>query len=275
MQASPYASYNQQPSANGCGGWLPIFAIIAIACLIVGYIQFHHFLVYQTYEQGRCTIQFGTVQTHSSKSGKSWTVDMGYTLSTQQGQQVAGTGYDLPATTFSSRADAQKIVESYPVGKQFPCWYNPQKPTSAALVLHSSSFLDFLRATFWFNIGFTVGLCLALFVILGTLYGGFYLPVLLMVRGIVTQGQVTGHVTRRVKRKRRTSSQIVYQRQDSSTTWASFEVEKVYPLGSWQPVIPSAPGSRSATIPIILIMSDEAIAHSVLVPCCHCCSPLG
>ncbi len=189
MQASPYASYNQQPSANGCGGWLPIFAIIAIACLIVGYIQFHHFLVYQTYEQGRCTIQFGTVQTHSSKSGKSWTVDMGYTLSTQQGQQVAGTGYDLPATTFSSRADAQKIVESYPVGKQFPCWYNPQKPTSAALVLHSSSFLDFLRATFWF--------------------------------------------------------------------------------------IPSAPGSRSATIPIILIMSDEAIAHSVLVPCCHCCSPLG
>ena len=190
MQASPYASYNQQPSANGCGGWLPIFAIIAIACLIVGYIQFHHFLVYQTYEQGRCTIQFGTVQTHSSKSGKSWTVDMGYTLSTQQGQQVAGTGYDLPATTFSSRADAQKIVESYPVGKQFPCWYNPQKPTSAALVLHSSSFLDFLRATFWFNIGFTVGLCLALFVILGTLYGGFYLPVLLMVRGIVTQGQV-------------------------------------------------------------------------------------
>ena len=72
--------------------------------------------------------------------------------------------------------------------------------------------------------------------IIGTLYGGVYLPVLLMVRGIVTQGQVTGHVTRRVKRKRRTSSQIVYQRQDSSTTWASFEVEKVYPLGSWQPV---------------------------------------
>ncbi len=31
--------------------------------------------------------------------------------------------------------------------------------------------------------------------IIGTLYGGVYLPVLLMVRGIVTQGQVTGHVT--------------------------------------------------------------------------------
>ncbi len=45
--------------------------------------------------------------------------------------------------------------------------------------------------------------------IIGTLYGGVYLPVLLMVRGIVTQGQVTGHVTRR-------------QRKD--------------PLGSWQPV---------------------------------------
>ncbi len=83
--------------------------------------------------------------------------------------------------------------------------------------------------------------------IIGTLYGGVYLPVLLMVRGIVTQGQVTGHVTRRQRKGYRRFSQI----------------------------IPSAPGSRSATIPIILIMSDEAIAHSVLVPCCHCCSPLG
>ncbi len=91
--------------------------------------------------------------------------------------------------------------------------------------------------------------------IIGTLYGGVYLPVLLMVRGIVTQGQVTGHVTRRQRKGYRRFSQIAYQRRDSS--------------------IPSAPGSRSATIPIILIMSDEAIAHSVLVPCCHCCSPLG
>src|SRR5207237_4278633 len=214
MQASPYASYNQQPSANGCGGWLPIFGIIATACLIVGSIQFHHFLVYQTYEQGRCTIQSGTIQTHSHKSAKSWTVYMRYTLSTQQGQQVDGQGYDLPATTFSSRADAQKIVESYPIGKQFPCWYNPQKPTNAALVLHKSSFLDFLWVTFWLNVGSIIGLSLALFMIIGTLYGGVYLPVLLMVRGIVTQGQVTGHVTRRVKRKPRTSSQIVYQRQD-------------------------------------------------------------
>src|SRR5438093_1088414 len=74
------------------------------------------------------------------------------------------------------------------------------KPTNAALVLHKSSFPDFLWVTFWLNVGSIIGLSLALFMIIGTLYGGVYLPVLLMVRGIVTQGQVTGQVTRRQRR---------------------------------------------------------------------------
>jgi hypothetical protein len=198
--------------------------------------------VYQSYVQGSCTLESGRVIKQGSKT-RSWKVSFHYLVSTKDGQ-VESQGYDLPeGTTFSSYASAQSVVDSYTIGKTYPCWYNPQKPTSAALVLHSRSLTDFAWASAGASVIGIVLLLVLLFIITDIFYSKVYLPACLMDRGIVTQGQVQQHVTRRQNRRTRTYSRIVYQRQEFPGDWQSFEAKGTYPIGSWQPVCydPSRP----------------------------------
>jgi hypothetical protein len=234
MQSYPSVPSTQQSSAHKSRGCQFFLGLLTAACVIVGVVQFHMFMVYRSYEQGRCLLQSGGVIRNGGR-GSRWQVSFHYLVSTTEGQ-VESQGYDLPASTFSSRADAQSVVKTYTIGRNYPCWYNPQRPTSAALVLHDRSLIDFVEPILW-SIP-TIGLLLfVLFLITGLFHDAVYLPACLIVRGIVTQGQVREHITRRRgKRGNRTFSRIIYQRQEFPNDWQSFEVAGTYPIGSWQPV---------------------------------------
>jgi len=238
MQSYPYMPNNQPSAVQDNSGCYLFLGILIVACIIVGVIQFHYFIVYQTYEQGSCTLLSGGVIGHGGKH-PAWTVSFRYTVSTKAGR-VESEGYDLPKSSFFSRQSAQSAAEQYTIGKSYPCWYNPQKPTLAALVLHRTSLTDFAWVIAWRSAIYIGLLFILLAMVIGSFYGGVYLPVCLMVQGIVTQGRVHEHITRRKwsggKKKTQKYSCIVYQRQESPYNWQSFEVEGTYAIGSWQPV---------------------------------------
>jgi hypothetical protein len=234
MQSYPSVPSTQQSAAHKSRGCQFFLGLLTAACVIVGVVQFHTFMVYRSYEQGRCLLQSGGAIGNGGK-GHPWQVSFHYLVSTTA-DQVESQGYDLPASTFSSRADAQSVVKTYTIGRTYPCWYNPQKPTSAALVLHDRSLIDFVEPILGSSVLYVGLLLFVLFLITGLFYDAVYLPACLIVRGIVTQGQVREHITRRRKRGNILFSRIIYQRQEFPYDWQSFEVAGTYPIGSWQPV---------------------------------------
>lgn len=115
-------------------------------------------------------------------------VQLAYTFQTTQGQTITGSSYDwfddlIPEETPEG---AQAIVQSYQVGKTYPCWYNTILPTVSVLTRTISSarwsyIFTYDRQTF-----FALGIGLLAVTLL------FFLPLFILVRS-----------TLRAQRKRR------------------------------------------------------------------------
>jgi hypothetical protein len=57
-----------------------------------------------------------------------------------------------------------------------------------------------------------------------------------MLRGILTQGKVVGHIVKRRKKNTTTYSRILFHPQGDLSRVQDFEASGRYPIGSWQPV---------------------------------------
>ena len=229
MQNTPYTyPTNQQSSGLGCQAMLAIGLMLLILAAIAGSTQFRPFFIYHTYQQGQCTILSGRVTSYSSKSHHYYKPSFEYTVQTTDGQQALSSGYDAPDQRTFSSSDAHQVIYNYTVGTTYSCWYNPADPHHAVLVLRDYPITSLLGAFAGTTSIFFIGL--ALFTWL--LYAGIYLPVLLMRRGALTQGQVTAQVKKRRKNRHITVSRIAFQPQGYPPR--EFETAGAYPVGSWQ-----------------------------------------
>ena len=211
--------------------YIAIFVLLVLAAL-TGLVQFHTLLVYQTYQQGHCTIVSGTVERHSAgKHSNYYTPLLTYTVQTPNGQQGVARGYEAPQQHYSS-TQAHQVLSSYPVGKTYACWYNPADPNHAVLVLRGYTITDFLGA----YLSTAFGTFIVLVLILGLFYAGVYQPTCLMLRGILTQGKVVKHILKRRKKNTTTYSRILFHPQGDPSRVQDFEASGCYPIGSWQPI---------------------------------------
>ncbi|HYK86434.1 MAG TPA: DUF3592 domain-containing protein [Ktedonobacteraceae bacterium] len=235
MQSSPY-SYPANPigqTKRVSAGCLFTILFLLLVSLLTGLIQLHTYSTYQTYQQGSCVVNYGTTTYHSTKNSHYYTADFQYTVQTNNGQQVDASGYDAPYhTEFNSQYDAQQVVDSYNVGEVYACWYNPANPSHAVLVYRGYTINNLLTDFFLTSGGFFLG-----FGFLWWIFQyGFYRQVCLMTRGVLAQGQVSEHFTRRSKNGTRHYSRILFYSFDNPIQPYKVEASGTYPIGSPQPV---------------------------------------
>ena len=229
MQNRPNAFSSKQ---NTSSKWFSAIFVLLVLAAMAGLVQFHTLLVYQTYQQGRCSIMSSTLERHSAgKHSYYYTPLLTYTVQTPNGQRGVASGYDAPQQHFSS-TQGRQVLNSYPVGKTYACWYNPADPTHAVLLLRGYTISSFLDAYLSTAFGSFIGLAL----ILAVFYAGVYRPTCLMLRGILTQGKVVEHIVKRRKGNTTTYSRILFRPQGNLYQMQDFEASGGYPVGSWQPV---------------------------------------
>ncbi len=233
MQHVPYdpSPYQQdRPSAKRPSR---TFLVCLIVALGIGTIQFHTFFVYQTYQQGSCTIQNGSIERQHTRTSVHYMPHLQYTVHTKNGQTAEAEGYDGPSQEqYSTYTDAQQVLDSYTVGANYPCWYNPADPAHALLVFRGFGILSLI-----FSYLIMAGIALVCLSLLQEMFHtGIYLPIRLITLGVSTQGQVTEHITRHRKGRTSISSRIVFQSQNVPYRMHSIQVHGAYPIGSQQPV---------------------------------------
>lgn len=214
----------------------PVFIVLPLLLLslgIGGILHFRAFFIYQSYQQGQCMIQSGHVQKYSQrKSGSYYTPEFTYSVRTVDAKQASASGYDAPDRQHFSSLEAQKVVQSYTVGNTYTCWYNPSYPAHAALIYRGYALTSLLlNVASTTMISFT---CLGLLAFI--LHYHVYFPILLMLRGVHTQGQVIGHLRKRSKGKSTAYSRILFQSHSFPYVRQEIEAKGEYPLNSWQPI---------------------------------------
>ena len=121
----------------------------------VGLINLHTYFVYQTYQQGACTIEGETIQTKPQKGNENYSFPrFTYTVRTKSGQQAQIIdGYDGGPSDdqqrFLTQDEAQQVINGYQVGQSYSCWYNPGNPSHAVLVLNDYSLTNLLIYDAW------------------------------------------------------------------------------------------------------------------------------
>lgn len=210
LQQAPSAraiGRTRQPYRVGLFTFLLVFPL----ALLSGLIRLHTYYVYQTYQQGQCTILSGTTDYYSTRDSQYYTADLQYIVSTKDGQQVTTDGYDGPYTSqFDTQDEAQQIVDSYQVGQSYPCWYNPAAPYHAVLIFRGYNtndfFIDYIETSLLYLLGYSFLWLL--------LYYVFYRQLCLIRRGVLTQGTVVENVVRRTRRGKTTTSRIAFSPRD-------------------------------------------------------------
>ncbi len=209
------------------------FLFVLLLSLATGLIQFHLYTVYQTYQQGFCTIESGTTEYHSTKSGSYYTPDFQYTVHTGDGQQAEASGYDAPTNAeYDTQDEARQVVDSYNIGQTYSCWYNPADPTHAVLVYYGYS-----TSTLVGNYIATVVLSFIGYLFLWfLLYYTFYRQLCLIRRGVQTQGKVVSTLQRSTRSGRKTYSRVVFSPVDDPSRTYRLDIAGAYPVGSPQTV---------------------------------------
>ncbi|QBD78977.1 hypothetical protein EPA93_24530 [Ktedonosporobacter rubrisoli] len=125
--------------------WIGGGAILLTSCLL-SLINLHSLFVYQTYQQGMCTIESSNIY----KDRSHYTPEFTYILHTKDGHQEEIT--DEPngphpmmqdETLYDAEFNAQVILDRYEVGQSYPCWYNPANLGGNTAVLgHPSYTID-------------------------------------------------------------------------------------------------------------------------------------
>ncbi len=235
MQETPYLYPGMHPTRKRRPYLVGIltFLFVPLLSLATGLIQFHLYTVYQTYKQGFCTIEYGTTDYHSTKSGSYYTPDLQYTVHTSDGQQAEASGYDAPSNAeYDTQEEAQAVVDSYTVGQTYSCWYNPADPTHAVLVYYGYSI-----ATLVGNYIGTVFLSFMGYLFLWfLLYYTFYRQLCLIRRGVLTQGKVVSTFQRNTRSGRKTYSRVVFSPLDDPSRTYKLDIAGDYPIGSPQTV---------------------------------------
>jgi hypothetical protein len=94
------------------------------------------------YAEGRCTILSkkllaDSVSDDSSPTNTGFTTiyrpDLTYNVQTADGKSYKANGYDVTRNYSSDESVEQAILDSYRVGRVYPCWYNPAQPSQAVL----------------------------------------------------------------------------------------------------------------------------------------------
>jgi hypothetical protein len=52
---------------------------------------------------------------------------------TAGGEEYTTATYDAAGVYFSERATCEQVLEGFEIGQEYPCWYDPQSPSSAVL----------------------------------------------------------------------------------------------------------------------------------------------
>jgi hypothetical protein len=218
--------------------------LLAIAALAET-VNFLPYLRYQTYQQGRCTIQTEDVNYVSSKNSSYYTPIITYILQTNDGRLVSTSGYQLPfSPQFSTYSDAQQANAAYAIGQTYPCWYYPADPTHAALIFHGYS-LQQVWTTYFATLPIFFVLLILFYV---PTYNLVFGPLYMLTRGIRTQGEVIAQFTKPVRTKgglvNRAFSRIAFQTSDDPTRTWYVEPQAKLPVGSQQLVLydPKNPG---------------------------------
>lgn len=87
-----------------------------------------------TWERVACVIEESKVLDPSDRSGDTapYELEISYRY-TYEGETYVGTKYGMSADRYSDYADAQEILNLYPVGREATCLVNPSKPGEAIL----------------------------------------------------------------------------------------------------------------------------------------------
>lgn len=232
IQKMPF-SYAVGPTRRPYLVGLFTFSLVPLFALFTGLIQLHTYFTYQTYQQGQCTITYGTTVYHSTKSGHYYTPDLQYIVSTRDGQQVTTEGYDAPRQQeFDTQNEAQQVVDSYNVGHAYPCWYNPAYPLRAVLVFRGYTMDTFTVDYVLTSLGFLLGYSVLWYL----LYYIFYRQRCLMRRGVLIDGKVVENFERRSRYGRKTYSRIFFSPLDEPLQSYKVVTQGAYMVGSSQPL---------------------------------------
>lgn len=226
----------QAPSARAIGRpgrpyrvGLFTFLLVFPLALLSGLIRLHTYSVYQTYQQGQCTILSGTTDYTSTKDEQYYTADLQYIVTTKDGQHITTDGYDGPyASQFDTQDEAQQIVDSYQVGQSYSCWYDPAAPFHAVLVFYGYNINDLIGDYIGTSLGYLVGYSLLWLL----LYYIFYRQLCLIRRGVLTQGTVVENAVRRTRNGKRTSSRISFSPLDDPSHSYKISRPGAFSIGS-------------------------------------------
>lgn len=233
MHSTPYSYPTPIRRTRRSFGWLFSTLLVLLLSALTGLIQLHTYYTYQTYQQGSCTVTNGTTEYHSSKSGSYYTADLQYTVQANNGQQADTSGYSAPyQEQFSTQEEAQQVVNSYNVGQIYACMYNPADPSHAALVFQGYTFNNFVTDALitGFSFFFGFGFLWLLF------YYGFYQQMRLIRHGVLSEGRVIEHFTRRSKNRTIAYSRIVFSPLGDPTQTYKVEAKGTYTIDSLQPI---------------------------------------
>jgi hypothetical protein len=214
------------------------FFLFAIGGALI--LPFHNSAVYNTYQQGTCTITDKQVDKHVSKDKHGYVTDityypqLSYTVHPAGSGQASASGFDGPQQTgYSSSSEAREVVDRYQIGETTTCWYNPAEPDKAFLVFYGYNMSDAIS---------TYILCL-------TCFSAFALTIYLLLdwtvwrlyalgkRGVVTQGTVVRHEERRSKGgSRYTVSIVSFCAFEEPNRAREIKVDQVIQPGSQVPV---------------------------------------
>jgi hypothetical protein len=221
---------------------LYLLFVLLLACSVVGVMQVHKILVYQSYQPGRCTILSGEIEHHSGRGGPRYAPSFAYIVRTQDGRAVQAGGYSASYlltdtdTLFSgsySLAESRQIVGRYAVGKVYACWYNPAEPTHAVLAWRGVSFGALFGGLVVLAVLiFVMWLVLGLFFSL--LYEGVYQQARLILLGEKTQGQSLGQVVARGRSKGGT--RLAFRSLHDPSQVGHVGTNRPYPAGTWHTV---------------------------------------
>ena len=158
---------------NGCGGVLVgIFLLLfgaVFAC--VGYFALlrREIRANNVYVETTCNILDERISTSRSDDSTTYRAEFHIEYEVD-GKRYDTWTYDASGVFSSGRPSKQKILDSFDVGKEYPCWYDPDDPQQSVLK-QGYSILGFLFT----GIGLVV--FLAGFITLGwyVLLGGFLL----------------------------------------------------------------------------------------------------
>src|SRR5260370_21445360 len=94
------------------------------------------------YAEGRCTILSkkllaDSMRDDSSITGTGYTTiyrpNLTFNVQTSDGNSYKTNGYDVTRNYSSDESVEQAILDSYRVGRVYPCWYDPAQPSQAVL----------------------------------------------------------------------------------------------------------------------------------------------